>query len=102
MKYDMKECGKRIQQLRIQHHCSQQQLAEMLNIDRSHLSHIESGERGGSLDLLVQFSEFFHVSLDYIILGKNENNLLTAEKKEQLKCEISNLIDQLKAFQTTL
>ena len=102
MNYDLKECGKRIQQLRIRRNYSQQQLAKELNIDRSHLSHIESGERGSSLDLLVQFSEFFHVSPDYIVLGKSEGNLWNFEKREQLKCELSDLIGQLKAFQSAL
>lgn len=102
MSYDMKECGKRIQQLRIQCNYSQQQLAKKLNIDRSHLSHIESGERGVSLDLLIQFSEIFHVSLDYIILGKNGGNLFESEKRNQLKCEVSNLIDQLEVFKSLL
>lgn len=73
-----------------------------LNIDRSHLSHIESGERGVSLDLLIQFSEIFHVSLDYIILGKNGGNLFESEKRNQLKCEVSNLIDQLEVFKSLL
>ena len=102
MNYNMKESGKRIQQLRIQFGYSQQQLAKELNIDRSHLSHIESGERGSSIDLLVQFSELFHVTLDYIIMGKNDSSLLAPMNGEQLKCEISNLISHLKLFQSTL
>lgn len=102
MSYDMKQCGNRIQQLRIRFGYSQQQLAKELNIDRSHLSHIESGERGSSIDLLIQFSEFFHVTLDYIIMGKSNNSLQTLENGAQLKYEISDLIDHLKSFQSTL
>lgn len=102
MSYDMKESGKRIQQLRIQHSYSQQQLAKELNIDRSHLSHIESGERGSSIDLLIQFSAFFHVTLDYIIMGKNDSSLQTPKNGAQLKREISDLINHLKSFQSAL
>lgn len=102
MNYDMKKCGNRIQRLRIRFGYSQQQLAKELNIDRSHLSHIESGERGSSIDLLIQFSEFFHVTLDYIIMGKNNNSLQSLEHGAQLKREVSDLIDHLKSFHSTL
>lgn len=102
MNYDMKKTGDRIRQLRIQFGYSQQQLAKELNIDRSHLSHIESGERGSSIDLLVQFSEFFHVTLDYIIMGKSDSSLQALENGAQLKHEISDLIDRLKSFQSAL
>lgn len=47
--------------------------------------------------MLIQFSEFFHVSLDYIVMGEDCN-----DNKNQLKAEISNLITHLNAFQSTL
>lgn len=71
MSYDMKECGERIHQLRLHAGYTQSELASKLNIDRSFLSHIESGKRGCSVDLLVQFSGLFSVSLDYLALGKD-------------------------------
>lgn len=71
MNYDMKKCGERIHQLRLQAGYTQSELASKLNIDRSFLSHIESGKRGCSVDLLVQFSGVFSVSLDYLALGKD-------------------------------
>jgi len=43
----------------------------VLNIDRSLLSHIEAGKRGCSVDLLIQLSSFFDVSLDLLVLGKD-------------------------------
>ena len=70
MNYDMKECGKRVQQLRIQKGYTQETLANRLSIDRSLLSYIESGKRGCSVDLLVQLSDVFGVSLDILVLGK--------------------------------
>ena len=71
MNYDMKQSGERIQQLRIQHGYTQEQFAKALNIDRSNLSRIESGRRGCSLDLLVQLSSIFGVTLDYIVFGQD-------------------------------
>ncbi len=100
MNYDMKECGKRIQQLRIQHECSQEQLAKELNIDRSNLSRIETGKRSCSLDLLIQISALFDVSLDFIILGQ-EKQAVSIEAR-QLKNDIEVLIKQLEAFKNKL
>ncbi len=100
MNYDMKESGKRIQQLRIQHECSQEQLAKELNIDRSNLSRIETGKRSCSLDLLIQISALFDVSLDFIILGQ-EKQAVSIEAR-QLKNDIEVLIKQLEAFKNKL
>lgn len=86
MNYDLKQSGKRIYQLRTQAGYTQGELASKLNIDRSFLSHIESGKKGCSVDLLVQFSEIFNVSLDYIALGKR-----TLSMKEQIEELIAQL-----------
>ena len=69
MNYDIMQCGERIRQLRIQNGYTQESLAEKLNIDQSFLSRIESGRKGCSVDLFVQLSECFQVSLDVLILG---------------------------------
>lgn len=71
MACDIKRSGERIRQLRIQGGYTQEKLAGTLNIDRSLLSHIEAGKRGCSVDLLIQLSDFFDVSLDLLVLGKD-------------------------------
>lgn len=65
MFYDMKQSGARIQQLRTQNGYTQEEFSKILNIDRSNLSRIESGKRSCSLELLVQLSSLFDVTLDY-------------------------------------
>ena len=82
MDYDIKKSGERIRQLRLQAEYTQSELASKLNIDRSFLSHIESGKKGCSVDLLVQLSALFSVSLDYIALGKDEMSM--TERIEEL------------------
>lgn len=72
MYYDTKQSGARIRQLRIENGYTQEALAKELDIDRSLLSHIESGKRGCSVDLLVRLSDFFTVSLDLLVLGKDQ------------------------------
>ncbi len=99
MYYDIKQSGERIRQLRIQSGYTQNELAEKLNIDQSYLSRIESGRKGCSVDLFVQFSELFHVSLDVLILGLETAD---AERRVQLKANITRLINQLSQLQKQL
>ena len=102
MNYDTKRSGAYIQNLRIQNGYTQGQLAKMMNMDRSHLSRIESGAKGCSVDLFIQLSEFFHVSIDSLIFGMERDDALKNESKAQLKKEIAILIDHLTMYQTLL
>ena len=83
----MKQCGERIQQLRIRHGYTQGELVTMLNIDRSFLSYVESRKKGCSVDLLVQLSVTFDVSLDYMVLGQEQHDILIAEYTARLKAD---------------
>ena len=67
MNYDIKASGERIRKLRIHRGYTQEMMAQELSIDRSFLSHIEAGKKGCSVDLLVQFSFIFGVSIDYFL-----------------------------------
>ena len=83
----MKQSGERIQQLRIRHGYTQGELVTMLNIDRSFLSYVESRKKGCSVDLLVQLSGTFDVSLDYMVLGQEQHDILIAEYTARLKAD---------------
>lgn len=83
----MKQRGERIQQLRIRHGYTQGELVTMLNIDRSFLSYVESRKKGCSVDLLVQLSVTFDVSLDYMVLGQEQHDILIAEYTARLKAD---------------
>ncbi len=98
MNYDMKQSGERIRQLRIQSGCTQEELAKEMNIDRSLLSHVEAGKRGCSVDLFVRLSQYFNVSLDLLILGKDQ----PMQDQKRLKTDISKLIDRLEEFKRKL
>ena len=95
MNYDMKRSGAYIQNLRIQKGYTQGQMAKALNMDRSYLSRIESGAKGCSVDLFIQLSEFFHVSLDALILGMEPDIPQESERNVRLKADIADLIDRL-------
>lgn len=73
--------GDRIKQLRLEKDISQKDLAKHFNIARSTLSQYESNQRTPSDEMKLKISEYFGVSLDYL-LGKtdkknfNENNII--------------------------
>ena len=50
---------------------SQLKVAIDLNISREALSYYENGKRCPSLEMLVKMSDYFHVSIDYLIRGKD-------------------------------
>ena len=80
MYFDQKEFGKRIQSLRKRAGMTQEQLAEKLSFDRPHLARIETGTRSCSIDTLLEFSELFGVSTDYLLKGSQDMKV----EKEQL------------------
>lgn len=49
---------------------NQQKVAIDLNISREALSHYENGKREPSLNMLIQMSKYFNVSIDYLIKGE--------------------------------
>lgn len=102
MSYDMKKSGERIRQLRIESGLTQEQVAETLNISRTFYSRVETGEKGCSIDLFVQVSNLFHVSLDYLVLGKYSNDLLGNADRDQMKKDIAELMVRLEQFQIAL
>ncbi len=98
MFYDIKQGGERIHTLRVEAGYTQEQLAEILNIDRSFYSRIERGERGCSVDLLVHLAMLFGVSLDYLVLGKYRVDLAHGMDMACLKDEIKKLAMHLEQF----
>lgn len=68
---DNEAIGNRIRQEREALELTRDQLAELLGISSYYLGQLERGERQMSLPVLVKISEKLHVSLDYLVLGKD-------------------------------
>ena len=49
---------------------NQQKVAYDLHISRESLSYYENGKRQPDLNLLVKMSEYFNVSINFLITGK--------------------------------
>jgi len=66
------ELNMRIIELRNEFDKTQTQLADDLDISRSTIAMIESGERKPGYDLLLKIADYFNVSTDYL-LGRVED-----------------------------
>lgn len=53
---------------------SQLKVAMDLNISREAISYYENGQRCPNLEMLVKLSDYFNVSIDYLITGKEFNS----------------------------
>jgi transcriptional regulator with XRE-family HTH domain len=95
MRFDAVECGKRIKALREEKRLTQMELAEQICITTDHLRAIERGRRACSIDLLVDLSLFFEVTLDHLILGRTPAN-------EIIRAEILQAIGILQNIKNTL
>ena len=69
-KVDLVAIGSRIRALRGEG--LQEELAAYLHIRQGNLSKIERGRSAPSLDILLQLSERFHRSVDWILRGEGE------------------------------
>lgn len=74
---------------------TQEEIAELVGIAQSSYARIETGRKGASIDTLVAIAEVLNTSLDYIVLGKVDQeqklNLLLdsyPEEKKQLAIKI--------------
>ena len=102
MNYDVKQSGERIRRLRINVGYTQEKMAEELNIDRSFYGRIETGKKGCSIDLLIQLSQMFNVSLDYLILGRYSVDVSNSIDKAQVMESIHQLITHLEQFKASV
>lgn len=88
MYFEPKEFGKRLQELRKEREMTQLALAEELNVSLPHLKKLESGERSCSIELLLDVSDYFGVTTDYLLRGKVRDK---ASEKEKLLTVIEEL-----------
>ncbi len=93
MYFNQVEFGKRIRNEREKLEMTQEELADDLNISHGHLNKIEKGKEGCSIDLLLELSDFFGVSTDFLLVGKRIDSM---EIKARLQGVISNLTGVLK------
>lgn len=93
MSFNKENYGSRIRILRKRRGLTQEQLAEKMNVSTPYIAKIENGKQTGPVELAVEFSEFFDVSLDYLLMGKGD---FAEEQKRGIRIAIS-LLSELEA-----
>ncbi|MBR1757725.1 MAG: helix-turn-helix transcriptional regulator [Lachnospiraceae bacterium] len=92
MYFNQVEFGKRIRELRKLKGLTQEALAIEMNVSYDHIKKIEMGIRACSLDLLVEFGSFFDVSIDFLLTGKDYEDVLVKKRLEAVLNELTNIV----------
>lgn len=74
MYFNAKKIGACVRKLRENRVMTIGCLAEEMNCSRNHMNKAERGVRSYPIDLLIEHSQFFDVSLDYLTFGKNSDS----------------------------
>lgn len=86
--------GHRLRKLRNEKKLKQEDLAKIINISKSSVGMYERNEREPSFEVIKRISDYFNVSIDYLINGENSNddslfffdmNGLTEQEIEDIK-----------------
>lgn len=77
MYYDVVKSGERIKRLRKLKGLTQMQLSEEIGVSMEALRKLENGRNGTKIDNLLLFAEYFQVTLDYLVAGRQQENVLT-------------------------
>lgn len=64
-----KNFGLKIQELRKAKKLTQEDLADLINVDRSYMGFVERGERNPTLEKIAKIAKAFHVSLSELFQG---------------------------------
>jgi transcriptional regulator with XRE-family HTH domain len=83
---DLMNLAEKLHQLRKRHNLSQEQLADKLGISRQSISKWESAQSVPEIDKIVQLSEIFGVTTDYLLKDIDEcsaNSVLSDGDKNQ-------------------
>ena len=91
--YDRKAAGIRIREKRRQLGITMKEAAEKLGRVPTYYADIERGNCGMSVETMIAISRLYHMSLDYLILGKEENQ--AGAEKDVSRTEETEAVYQL-------
>lgn len=80
----------RLYQLRKQKGLSQEELANRLNVSRQTISKWEVGDSTPDMEKLIAMSDLFDVSLDNLIMGKDD----TSQAPTTTQSELANVLNE--------
>ena len=93
MYFDRTAYGERIKRLRTGRDLTQEQLAEKINVSRTYIVKIENGLQIGPIEIAIELAMFFDVSMDFLLLGKENYRV---DRKQCLRMAI-DILSELQA-----
>ena len=97
------ELGERLKTLRIENHLRQDQVARLINVDKSSISLYETGMRQPSYATLVRLADVFNVTTDYLLGRTNSSPVdlsgLTAAEATMISQLVSSMTDKNKKLE---
>ena len=93
MHFDRMAYGERIKRLRTGRELTQEQLAEKINVSRTYIVKIENGLQIGPIEIAIELAMFFDVSMDFLLLGKENYRV---DRKQGLRMAI-DILSELEA-----
>ena len=93
MYFDRTAYGERIKRLRTGRDLTQEQLAEKINVSRTYIVKIENGVQIGPIEIAIELAMFFVVSMDFLLLGKENYRV---DRKQCLRMAI-DILSELEA-----
>lgn len=94
--------GRNIQAVREQARYTQEQLSERLGVTPNHLSAVERGAAGASLELIERLCLTLGVSADYLFFGKTDGDNTIIRLAQQLNDTAPKCREQVKKVLTAL
>ncbi len=93
MHFDRMAYGERIKRLRTGRELTQEQLAEKINVSRTYIVKFENGLQIGPIEIAIELAMFFDVSMDFLLLGKENYRV---DRKQCLRMAI-DILSELQA-----
>ena len=90
--------GMRLKKLRTEKELTQQDLANILGVTRSTISAYETDALYPSIEVLIEISNYFQVSTDYLLGRCDQNSYLTEELTVEQHTIVEMLLEQFRLY----
>ncbi len=85
------DIGKRIEFIRKEKNMTKEEFAKLINISGQHLGRTIAGEKGLSIEKIIEISNKTGYSTDFILKGVTNKSNLINEKINEIKNNINNI-----------
>lgn len=86
-----KDIGERIEYIRNQKNMTKEEFAKLINITGQHLGKAISGEKGLSIEKIIEISNKTGYSTDFILKGITSNSEIYNKKIDKIKGNLNSI-----------